>query len=308
MILECFKNKKFRTLWSAGCMTGVARAMEFLALSLFILQDIGIEFLITIVFAIRMLPMSLLGIFIGSISEKINPSNVVKFLYICSTIVSFVCWVLTVNDSFNIYFAFIFAFTNGTTWVVDLAVRRRIITENIEEKFLSTSLAMETLSNNATRLIGPLITGFLYILIGLEGLFLILFILYLNALILIIFFQNNSKNIQLNSFNNFSLYSEFTGSIDNIKKTVVHGFKETKLRLLLIVTLIFNIFGFPLISLVPVFGKNNLNLNEFDIGILTSSEGLGALIGSLIIAKISPQKNLSTLFLLGCIGFFIGMI
>ena len=42
MILECFKNKKFRTLWSAGCMTGVARAMEFLALSLFILQDIGL--------------------------------------------------------------------------------------------------------------------------------------------------------------------------------------------------------------------------------------------------------------------------
>ena len=74
-----------------------------------------------------------------------------------------------------------------------MAVRRRIITENIEEKFLSTSLAMETLSNNATRLIGPLITGFLYISIGLEGLFLILFVLYLNALILIIFFQSNSK-------------------------------------------------------------------------------------------------------------------
>ena len=63
-----------------------------------------------------------------------------------------------------------------------------------------------------------------------------------------------------------------------------------------------------MISLVPVYGKNNLNLNEFDIGILTSSEGLGALIGSLVIAKISPQKNLSILFLIGCIGFFIGMI
>ena len=308
MIIECFSNKKFRTLWSAGCMTGIARAMEFLALSLFILEDIGIAFLITIIFAIRMSPMSLLGIFIGSISEKLKASNIVKLLYVCSTTISLICFILAMNNIFNIYFAFIFAFINGTTWVVDLAVRRRIITENIEEKFLSTSLAMETLSNNATRLIGPLITGFLYILIGLEGLFLILFILYLNALILIIFFQSNSKNIKINSFNNFSLYSEFTGSIDNIKKTVVHGFKETKLRLLLIVTLIFNIFGFPLISLVPVFGKNNLNLNEFDIGILTSSEGLGALIGSLIIAKISPQKYLSTLFLIGCIGFFIGMI
>ena len=309
MIIECFKNEKFKILWSAGCMTGIARAMEFLALSLFILENIGIAFLITIVFAIRMLPMSLLGIFIGSVSEKFRASNIVRFLYFCSAAVSLICFILTINNIFNIYFAFIFAFTNGTTWVVDLAVRRRIITENINERFLSTSLAMETLSNNATRLIGPLMTGFLYIAIGLQGLFLILFVLYLIALILIIFFQRNSEKIQINpSTDNLSFYSELTNSLGGIKATIIHGFKETKLRLLLIVTLIFNIFGFPLISLVPVYGKNNLSLNEFDIGILTSSEGLGALIGSLIIAKISPQKHLSILFLTGCIGFFIGMI
>ncbi len=308
MIIECFKNKKFSVLWSAGCMTGVARSMEFLALSLFILEDIGIAFLITIVFAIRMLPMSLLGIFIGSISEKVQASNIVKFLYVCSTLISLICFILTINNIFNIYFAFIFAFINGTTWVVDLAVRRRVITENIEERFLSTSLAMETLSNNATRLIGPLMTGFLYIAIGLHGLFLILFVLYLNALILIIFFQKNSERVQIDHSNKLPFYYEFKNSLHNIKTTIIHGLKETKLRLLLIVTLIFNIFGFPLISLVPVYGKNNLNLNEFDIGVLTASEGLGALIGSLIIAKISPQKNLSILFLTGCMGFFIGMI
>ena len=308
MIIECFRNKKFRALWSAGCMTGIARAMEFLALSLFILEDIGIAFLITIIFAIRMSPMSLLGIFIGSISEKLRASNIVKFLYVCSTTISLICFILAINNIFNIYFAFIFAFINGTTWVVDLAVRRRIIIENIEEKFLSTSLAMETLSNNATRLIGPLLTGLLYIAIDLQGLFLILFILYLNALILIIFFQRNSEEDQINHSNKLAFYSELVNSLDNIKKTIIHGFKETKLRLLLIVTLIFNIFGFPLISLVPVYGKNNLSLNEFDIGVLTSSEGLGALIGSLIIAKMSPQKKLSILFLTGCIGFFVGMI
>ena len=54
MIIECFQNKKFNILWSAGCMTGIARAMEFLALSLFILEGLGIAFLITIVFATRM--------------------------------------------------------------------------------------------------------------------------------------------------------------------------------------------------------------------------------------------------------------
>ena len=307
MIIECFQNKKFNILWSAGCMTGIARAMEFLALSLFILEGLGIAFLITIVFATRMLPMSLLGIFIGSISENVKASSVVMFLYLCSTIIVLCCFILQANDYFNIYLALTLAFINGTTWVADLAVRRRIITENIEEKFLSTSLAMETLSNNATRLIGPLCTGFLYITIGLEGIFFVLFFLYFSALIFIIVFQTKFEKSKSQKSRNFSVLDETTNLYFNIKKTVLHGYKDAKLRLLLVVTLIFNLFGFPLISLVPVYGKNNLSLNEFDIGILASSEGLGALIGSLIIAKFSPQKNLSLLFLFGCVGFFIGM-
>ena len=307
MILKCFKNKKFSTLWSAGCMTGVARAMEFLALSLFILEDIGIAFLITIIFAIRMFPMSLLGILIGSISEKFPAIYIVKFLYLCSTIASLICFILSTFDFFNIFFAFILAFINGITWVVDLAVRRRIITENIDEKLLSASLAMETLSNNATRLIGPLLTGFLYVIIGLNGLFIILFILYLIALSLILIFQTNNFNSYDKKYKHL-FFTEITSLLKNIKGAISYGYQESKLRLLLIVTLIFNIFGVPLISLVPVYGKNQLNLNELDIGILASSEGLGALIGSLIIAKLSPQKKLSVLFIIGCFGFFIGML
>ena len=57
-----------------------------------------------------------------------------------------------------------------------------------------------------------------------------------------------------------------------------------------------------------MYGKNILNLSEAEIGFLASSEGVGALIGALIIAKISPQKRLSIFFLIGCIGFFVGML
>ena len=48
-------------------------------------------------------------------------------------------------------------------------------------------------------------------------------------------------------------------------------------------------------------------LSEVDIGILASSEGLGALIGALLIGNISPQKNLSLIFITGVGGFFLGM-
>ncbi|MDC1261036.1 MFS transporter, partial [Pseudomonadota bacterium] len=155
MIKKCFQNSDFRLLWSAGCMTGIARAMEFLALSLYVLQELGLPYLVTIIFAARMLPMSLFGIIIGTISERISPVTVIKTIYGVSNIITGLSILLVITGNFNVTFAFILAFTNGITWVVDLAVRRRVLVDHINKKLLSSSLAMETLSNNATRLIGP---------------------------------------------------------------------------------------------------------------------------------------------------------
>ena len=308
MLLSCFKNQPFRYLWTAGCFTGIARAMEFLTLSLYILNDFGLAYLITVIFAFRMLPMSLLGLIIGSFSEKISPILIVRFLYSLSFSFTLMCVFLKNFDYFNLFFALLLAFINGTTWVIDLAVRRRIITENITEKLLSTSLAMETLSNNSTRLIGPLLAGFLYIAIDLEGLLLIISSLYFLALSLIICFEKISINLNASSTSKKDIVYEFISVFKSLKTTILNAYNDINLKLLLIVTLIFNLFGFPLISLIPVYGKNNLNLNEAEIGFLASSEGVGALIGALIIAKVSPQKKLSIFFLIGCIGFFIGML
>ena len=308
MLLSCFKNQSFRYLWTAGCFTGIARAMEFLTLSLYILNDFGLAYLITVIFAFRMLPMSMLGLIIGSISEKISPILIVRFLYFLSFSFTLICVFLKNFDYFNLFFALLLAFINGTTWVIDLAVRRRMITENITEKLLSTSLAMETLSNNSTRLIGPLLAGFLYVAIDLEGLLLIISSLYFLALSLIICFEKISINLNASSTSKKNIVYEFISVFKSLKTIIFDAFKDINLKLLLIVTLVFNLFGFPLISLIPVYGKNILNLNEAEIGFLASSEGVGALIGALIIAKISPQKRLSIFFLIGCIGFFVGML
>ena len=311
MIKKCFKNIDFRILWGAGCMTGIARAMEFLALSLYALQELGLPYLVTIIFAARMLPMSLLGIVIGTISERIPPMSLIKFIYALSYIFTGIAILLVFTDYFNIFYAFFLAFVNGITWVVDLAVRRRVLADNIDKTLLSSSLAMETLSNNATRLIGPLCAGSLYAFVGLTGIFSLQFFMYIIAFGLVIKFQNsrNQINITLSKqYNEPKIREHWAhGLLAEILKIGKNAYSIINLRLVLIITLIFNIFGFPLVSLIPVLGREKLILSEFNIGILASSEGLGALIGALIIGNISPQKNLLVIFITGVSGFFIGM-
>ena len=135
MIRACFIYPDFRVLWGAGGMTGIARAMEFLALSLYALQELGLPYLVTIIFAARMLPMSLFGIIIGTISERISPLLLIKVIYSFSNIFTLISVILVFTNHFNVIFAFILAFINGITWVVDLAVRRRVLAENIKKIF-----------------------------------------------------------------------------------------------------------------------------------------------------------------------------
>ena len=292
-------------------MTGIARAMEFLALSLYALQELGLPYLVTIIFAARMLPMSLLGIVIGTISERVSPISVIKFIYATSNIFTGIAVLMVFTGVFNVFFAFILAFINGITWVVDLAVRRRVLADHIEKNLLSSSLAMETLSNNATRLIGPLFAGSLYTLVGLTGIFSLQLLMYILAFGLILKFQKNERqksSTYLKKTDNTNIKDHWAhGLLDEILKTGKNAYNIVSLRLVLITTLIFNIFGFPLVSLIPVLGREKLALSEFDIGILASSEGFGALIGALIIGNLSPQKYLSVIFVTGVSGFFIGM-
>ena len=272
MIKECFKNKDFRILWGAGCMTGIARAMEFLALSLYALQELGIPYLVTVIFAARMLPMSLLGIVIGTISERVSPILIIKNIYILSNIFTGMAVILVFTDNFNMLFALILAFVNGITWVVDLAVRRRVLADNIKKKLLSSSLAMETLSNNATRLIGPIFAGTLYTLIGLTGIFSLQFIMYLLALGLIITFKNNTnKDIILNSPQKIPLAIKehwAHGLLDEILKTGKSVYSLVSLRMVLITTLIFNIFGFP----STCFRNNSRISSIFSVSEVASTE------------------------------------
>ena len=311
MIKECFKNRDFRVLWGAGGMTGIARAMEFLALSLYALQELGLPYLVTIIFAARMLPMSLLGIIIGTISERISPLLLIKIIYSLSNIFTATSVILVIMNIFNVYFAFTLAFINGITWVVDLAVRRRVLAENIKKNLLSSSLAMETLSNNATRLIGPLCAGSLYALVGLSGIFCLQLLMYIFALGLIFRFKDNTNNKKfLNSSKKIvsNIKEHWAhGLLSEILKTSKNAYNLISLRFVLIITLIFNVFGYPLVSLIPVLGREKLMLSEFNIGILASSEGLGALIGALLIGNISPHRYLSLIFITGVGGFFFGM-
>jgi len=76
------------------------------------------------------------------------------------------------------------------------------------------------------------------------------------------------------------------------------------MRTLMLLTAIFSVFGFPYIAMMPVFARDVLHRGAGGYGALTSSIGVGAVIGALAIALTSGHiKRRGRLMLVGGAAF-----
>ena len=63
-----------------------------------------------------------------------------------------------------------------------------------------------------------------------------------------------------------------------------------RLPAILAVTVVFNIFGWPFTSMIPVIGRDQLALGPEGVGLLTSIDGVGAFAGALVLAwRLAPR-------------------
>src|SRR2546423_6346686 len=76
-----------------------------------------------------------------------------------------------------------------------------------------------------------------------------------------------------------------------------------KLSGIFAVTAIFNIFSWPFLSLIPVVGKDTFNLGPQGIGVLSSMDGVGAMLGAIALVLLAQPARYPAIFVGGVILF-----
>jgi predicted MFS family arabinose efflux permease len=148
-------------------------------------------------------------------------------------------------------------------------------------------MALESATNNATRMLGPAVGGFLLETLGLEGVYLLGTVLYLVSTVLVLRLAYRSTGL--------------AGKARNILSTLREGWQFVRSRRVIIgalmVTVVVNFWGFAYITMVPVIGERVLGLSAFPIGVLMSIEGLGALVGALLVGPFSKPHAYTRIYL-----------
>jgi MFS family permease len=206
---------------------------------------------------------------------------------------------LAFSDRITLWQIAVGTFLSGLFVATDMALRRIITAEIAGADRLGKAMALDATSNNATRMLGPVLGGLLLETLGLPGIYLAAAAFYLLGVGLVLRTRHRS--------------TRFEGAALAFVASLREGWRYVRAQRViagtLAVTVVANFWGMAYVAMVPVIGDQVLALSAFGNGVLMSMMGVGALIGALGGSAYRTRSYtriflLSTLLVLVCVLLF----
>ena len=264
-----------------GFVASLVRWLETLAIGVFVYQTTQSAFWVAMMTMLRLLPMGLFGALFGAMAERLDRRMALIVVVLQTMLISAALAVLALSGHLALWHLAVASFLNGLAWATDNPIRRMMIGEVVGPDLMGRAMSADVVSNNASRMLGPTVGGLLLATVGLGAAFALSAALYVFALMAALRLTYRNPRIIVGSGAVFA--------------RIVEGFscvrQSPKLIGTLIITIIFNLFGWPFTSMVPVIGLDNLHLGPAGIGVLASMEGIGAFLGAVAMAMFGRPSH-----------------
>jgi MFS family permease len=285
----------FRRLWLIGLVVFAARWLEMIVVGVFVYQQTGSAFDVALMTLLRALPMALFGALIGAFADRVERRAALIAVLLSMFMTSLTLALLAHAGRLAIWHLALASFINGVAWAADNPVRRVMIGDSVGSDSMGAAMSLDVGANNASRMLGPTIGGLLLAGVGIGGAFSVSLLCYLAALVAALRLTRRASAIAT------------TGG--SVLARLIEGLMlvrhDRRLIGILTITVIYNLFGWPFTSMIPVIGQDNLGLGPSGIGLLASMDGVGAFCGAVAIALFAKPRHYAALYIGGVLTYLL---
>jgi predicted MFS family arabinose efflux permease len=158
-------------------------------------------------------------------------------------------------------------------------MRQSFVFDMVGKDDLMNAIALNSSLFNGARVIGPAIAGLLIGAVGIAWCYFLNGLSYIAVIAGLLMMRLPPRPPQ----------AQTTSAWTGFREVLLYLRNDQRLRVLMVLTAILSVFGFPYISMMPVYARDVLHRGAGGYGILTSSIGVGAVIGALAIALYSAR-------------------
>jgi MFS family permease len=264
----------YRYLWSASFLWNQARWMDRVVIGWVVFEITNSAWDLAVLEALRWLPLLMFGIAGGAVADRVDRRWVLisaqgLALFVCS-----MSAVLLLLGLFDFTAAMFVTFALGVQWAVDWPTRRALIPDLVGRDLTMNAVALEAVSQNVTRIVGPLVAGVLIAYISAAAAFGVMAALYVVEIVLLKLMPLAARPTAVRGGSMLRYLSE--------------GFEKLRASQAIVgvvlISVFMNVLVFPYQQLLPVFARDSLQVDAVGLGGLSAASGIGSVVGAMAIA------------------------
>jgi MFS family permease len=287
-----FSVPDYRRGWLLGLLTGVVRWLEFLALGIFAYQLTKSPSLVALLAIVRVAPYAFLGFVVGALTDRYDRKLLLIICLLAMIVASASMVYLSYSGQATYPIILATTLATGIFWLTDMPIRRRFMVDAVGPARIGRAMGIDSITNYATRGLGPLAGGIILQWFGVTGIFALNLTLYLIGLVLVLGFKRPTDTAAAGASKKLTRKKQpQSGSMILLS--------NPRFLIILGITIVYNIFCNPFAAMIPVFGSKDFGMSPAAIGTLASFEGLGGVIGSMLIGIYIREKQLFAVYFFG---------
>ena len=291
-----FKNPVYRLYYLSMVGHWSSMNMQMLARNLLVYRITGSGAILGILALANAIPMILVTLPGGVLADRLQKKTVIQVGQVASAIVSLgttlalVFGYLSPEHPDSWWVLAVSAILQGAVLGIIMPSRSAIISEIVGPDHLMNAISLNNLGMNVFRILSPALAGFLIDVIDFWAVFAIMTAMIVMSWVCIMLVPPTRVK---------------TVEGGNSLADILEGWRYLRSQKTILYVLLFTvtatILGAPYAQLLPMFTEDILKVSATNMGVLITVSGIGAMIGSLILASLSNRKR-------GLIMLFAGLI
>ena len=309
--LSAFQNYSYRLLWPASFFTYIARWMQITLLSWLVLELSDSPFQVALVGFFSMAPLLLLGVVGGVLADRLDRRRLLLSTQALNLAAAVIMVLVLASGLAQVWHAYLIILVGGVGWALDTPSRRSLVHDLLGRSGVTNAIALDSVGMNASRMLGPALAGALITVVDVVGGYVVVSLFYLVPMILVWRLRlPRSDSVQAASATSVESGDAELGRparrsanamIRNLGEGLRYVRGNSTLMAVVMVTIVMNLLHFPYMQMIPVIARDVLGVGPGLMGLLVASDGMGGLIGSMLIASAGNISYHGRVYMVGSI-------
>lgn len=284
------KNRDYFWLWIGMVGSAFAMNMQLVAQGWLVYEMTASPMDLTWVTLAFMIPQVLFSLVGGVIADRVPKKPVISMSPALNGIATLIMAVIVISGDVTFWdFIWVGAF-NGTVMALSMPARTAFIPEIVGERLMFNAMAFNTASWNISRILGPALAGYMIAMLadgdttstfGVGMVYFVLSALYFISAFTVIFIREPGRPIG----------GSHKSPVKDIGEGLRYVMNSAVVGGLILLSIMPFLFGLTINTLLPAFNSDVLGGGPDDFGLLMTGMGVGAIAGSLVLAKTGGLRH-----------------